>query len=165
MGFGGSSSNSQQQSNSNSQSQSINQAYPEINSTFSPQATTGVQSNNAIADLLGLNGEVSQSDGFNNYLNSSAYKFTRDQGIEGINSNNASKGLLDSGSALKAITSYSSNLANQFLNQYISNLQGLGQQGLGAGQVITSAGNTANSQGTSYSTGTSSGKSSSFSLG
>ena len=161
MGF----SSSKNSSNGASQqtSASLNQSYPQISQTFSPVAAQTSGATSAIGDLLGINGGSSQDAGFQKYKDSSGYNFTRDQGIEGINSNNASKGLLASGSALKGISQYTTGLASQFLDKYLANLQGLAGTGLQAGQVISGAGNTANSQGTSINNSV--GKSSSFNLG
>lgn len=160
MGFGSSQQSSQNQSQQTSQS--YNQAYPFLQGALGGQVSNVGKGSNAIASLLGLNGSADTS-GLDNYLNSANYNFTRDQGIKGITSSNAAKGLLGSGSALKAITDYSSNLASTYLDKYLSNLMGLSNTGIQAGQVLASAGNTANSQGTSY--GNSSGSSFNASLG
>lgn len=161
MGFG----SSKQSSNNSSQqtSQSYNQAYPFLQGALGDQVGNAGKGTSAIASLLGLNGGTAGSDAFNRFKDSSGYQFLQDEGVRGINANNASKGLLGSGSALKAISGYSSNLANNFLNSYLSNLMGLSNTGIQAGQVLASAGNTANSQGTSY--GTSSGSSFNAGLG
>lgn len=161
MGFG----SSKQESNNNSQqtSASYNQAYPALNQAFGGSTALTGQSSNVIANLLGLNGATGQDDGFQKFKDSSGYNFIQDQGVRGITSSNAAKGLLGSGDTLKSISGYSSGLASSFLNSYLANLAGLSNTGIQAGQVLSSAGNTANSQGTSY--GTSTGKSSNFSLG
>lgn len=158
------SSHSSQSSNSQSagSSASFNQAYPSLQASLGGQTAYTGQSNNVIANLLGLNGASGSQAGLNSYLGSSGYNFTKDQGLEGINSNNAAKGLLGSGSALKGIQSYGSNLANTYLNGYLTNLTGLSNSGLSAGSVLSGAGNTANSQ--TQSTGTSKGSGSSISL-
>lgn len=161
MGFG----SSKQSSTNNSQqtSESRNQAYPELQQAFGGSTALTGQSSNAIANLLGLNGSTGSTQGFDDFKNSSGYNFIQDQGVRGITSSNAAKGLLGSGDTLKSVAGYSSNLASSFLNSYLQNLMGLSGTGIQAGQVLSSAGNTANSQGTSY--GTSTGKSSNFSLG
>lgn len=72
--------------------------------------------------------------GFNNYLNSTAYKFQLGQGINAINSSQAAKGLLDSGATAKALEQYGQNLAGTTFNNYLDQLRGLsagGQTGLG----------------------------------
>lgn len=161
MGFG--SSHQQSQNQSQQTSSASNQAYPFLQTQFGGQTGYAAKGSNAIADLLGLNGAGSQDAGFNRFKDSSGYNFIQNQGIDAINSNNASKGLLGSGSALKAITGYSSNLAKSFLNDYLGHLTGLADQGNKAGGILAGAGNTSTSQGTS--SGTSSGKSTNFSFG
>lgn len=135
MGFGG----------SKQTSQSYNQAYPFLQSNLGDQVGYTGKSNSAIASLLGLNGAADTS-GLDSYLNSSDYNFTRNQGLQGITSSNAAKGLLGSGSALKAITDYSSGLASTYLDKYLSHLTSLSDSGLKAGQVLSDAGNTSNTQ-------------------
>ena len=161
MGFGKSS----QKSNNQSQqtSQSLNQAYPFLQRALGAQVSNTSSATNAIKALLGLSGDTGQKAAFDNFRDSSGYNFIQNEGLRGITSNNAAKGLLGSGSALKAITSYSSDLANNYLDKYLSNLSGVSGQGLQAAQILSGAGNTANSQGTS--SGVSTGKSTNFSLG
>lgn len=161
MGF----SNSTQRSENSSQqtSQSANQAYPSLQSALGNQVNNTEKGSTALANLLGLNGTDAGADAFKQFKDSSSYNFIQNEGLRGINANNASRGLLRSGSALKAISGYTTNLATNFLNSYLSNLTGLSNTGIQAGQILASAGSTANSQGTSY--GTSTGKSTNFSLG
>ena len=160
MGFGKSKQKSE--NTSQSTSTSLNQAYPFIKDTYGSQTALTGSSSNAIANLLGLNGGSAQDSGFENFKNSSGYNFVRDEGLKGITGNLAAKGMLNSGSALKAISGYNNNLASTFLDRYLSQLTSLSNTGLGAGQLISSAGNTANSQSTSF--GTSSGSSSNLNL-
>lgn len=161
MGF----SKSKQKSENSSQqtSQSFNQAYPFLQGALGDQVGNAGRGSSAIASLLGLNGSDEGINAFNQFKDSSSYNFIQDEGVKGITGSMAAKGLLGSGSALKAISNYSSNLASNFLNSYLSNLMGLSNTGIQAGQILASAGNTANSQGTSY--GTSSGSSFGASLG
>jgi len=161
MGFSSSKQSSQQQSTSSSNSN--NQAYPFLQAAFGGQTGYAASGNNVIASLLGLNGDTGQNQAFDNFRNSSGYNFIRDEGMKGINANNASRGLLGSGSALKALTGYNNNLATSFLNSYISNMSNLSNSGLQAGQLLAGAGNTANSQSNSF--GNSTGKSTSLSSG
>jgi hypothetical protein len=161
MGF---SKNKQTSQNSSQQtSQSSNQSYPFLVNALGDQVSNVGQGSKAIADLLGLNGSANGFAAFDQFKNSSGYNFIKDEGIRNINANKASRGLLRSGSALKAITDYSSGLASSFLDNYLTRLAGLSNTGLQAGQLISSAGNVSTSQGTS--SGTSSGNSSSFSFG
>lgn len=162
MGFSANKSKQSSTQQSQGTSQSFNQAYPYLSDTYQPVVSQGVSASNAIANLLGLNGQTGQDQGFENFRNSSGYNFIQDQGVRGIEGSSATKGLLNSGSALKAITGYSSNLAKSFLDSYLSNLGGLSNTGLNAGQLIGQAGNTSNSQNTS--SGSSSGSSFGFSI-
>lgn len=161
MGF--SSSKQSSQGTSQQTSTSSNQAYPFLNSALGSQVSNVGAGSNAIRALLGLDGGAAQTQGFDNFRNSSGYDFIRDQGVQGIEGSQAAKGMLNSGSTLKAITGYSSNLANNFLSQYLQQLQGLSQTGLSAANVIGGAGQTSSSQGTSNNSST--GKSSSFTFG
>jgi hypothetical protein len=161
MGFG----HSSQSSNSSSQqaSESKNQAYPFLQGALGGEVANAGAGTNAIKALLGLSGDTGQKDAFNTFRDSSGYNFLQDEGVRGITSSNAAKGLLGSGSALKSITNFSSNLANSFLDKYLNHLTGVSSQGLQAAQILSGAGNTANSQGTSIST--SKGSSTNASLG
>lgn len=161
MGFGASSQKSNQQSQTASSSN--NQAYPFLQGALGNQVSQGTQGTNALYSLLGLNGADAQNSGFDTFRNNSGYDFMRDQGVEGITTSNAAKGLLNSGSTLKAITGYSSNLANNFLNTYLTSLTGASNSGLQAAQVLAGAGQTSQSKGNS--SGVSSGSSANFSLG
>jgi hypothetical protein len=90
-------------------------------------------------------------NGFNNYLNSTAYKFQLGQGQDAIGSDAAAKGLLNSGGTAKALTQYGQNLAGTTFNNYLGQLGNLnneqgatatqGQQSLGQiGTTGTAAG-------------------------
>lgn len=161
MGFG--SSKQQSQNQSQQTSTSSNQAFPSLNATLGPQVANTGKGTSAISDLLGLNGAGSQDAGFQRFLDSSGYNFVKQQGIAGIDASDASKGLLNSGAALTALNKYNNGLAMNYLNSYLAQLAGLSDTGIKAGQVISNAGQTSQSQGTS--SGTSTGKSSQFSFG
>lgn len=161
MGF---SSSSQKSDNTSQQtSQSYNQAYPGLSSQLSPVVGQTQTANNALMGMLGIGGQAANTQAFDDYRNSAGYDFTRKAGESGITSNNAAKGALGSGATLKALGSYDTNLASTFLDKYLAQLSGLSNTGIQAGQVLASAGNTANSQGTSY--GTTTGKSSGIQVG
>lgn len=161
MGF----SKSKQKSENSSQqtSQSFNQAYPFLQGALGGQVSNAGLGSSALASMLGLNGSTAGADAFNTFRNNSSYDFIKGEGLRGITGNNAAKGLLSSGSALRRITDYGSNLAGNFLNSYLAQLSGLSNNGLQAGQILAQAGNTANSQGTSF--GNSSGSSIGANLG
>jgi hypothetical protein len=152
MGF----SKSKEKSANTSQetSQSLNQAFPFLQSTLGGQVGNVEKGTNIISSLLGINGSTAGADAFNSFRNNSSYNFNRDEGINGITANKATRGLLNSGSTLKAVTNYSSKLADNFLNSYLANIMGLSNTGIQAGQILAGAGNTSNAQGTSSGTAT-----------
>lgn len=160
MGFSANKSSNKSSQSSQGTSTSGNQAFNYLQGAYAPTVETGTGANNAIANLLGLNGQTGQDAGFQTFKDSSGYNFIQDEGIRGIEAGNASKGLLGSGSALKGVAGYSSNLAKSFLDSYLSNLGGLADNGFKAGNIIGGAGQTSNSQNTSEGTS----KGSSFGL-
>ena len=145
--FGGSS----QQSHSTSSS--TNQAYPYLQGALSGTVGTGTGAGTQIADMLGLNGDQSQNQGFNNWKNSTGYQFGLNQGVQGITGNAATQGLLNSGSTLKAIDTYGQNYANTQFQNYLNPLQNLLGSGLSAAGILGGAGQT--SQSNSNSSGSS----------
>jgi hypothetical protein len=110
----------------------------------------GNSAGNAQADLLGLNGAAGSdaaSPAYQNYLNSTGYKFQLKSGQDAIGGSAASRGILNSGSTAKALTQYGQNLASTGFDNYLGHLSGVSQQGqVGLGQVAqagTSGGATA----------------------
>ena len=99
--------------------------------------TNGSGANNAEAQLLGLAPESAQTaTGFNNYLNSTGYKFNLQQGQDAISGSAAARGILNSGSTGKALTQYGQNLGTSYFNNYLNSLGGVAGQGLqGAGEI------------------------------
>lgn len=150
MGFSKSKGTSSQVSQNTSQSS--NQAYPFLQSALGGQIGNVAKGSDILASLLGINGGDAGANAFNQFKDSSGYNFIRNEGVNGITSNKAAKGLLNSGAALKDITSYSSNLSNNFLNNYLTSLLGLSNTGIQAGQILSNAGNVSTSQGTSSGT-------------
>lgn len=163
MGFSANKSKQSSTQTAQSTSNSDNRAFDYLQGAFSPVVNQGNTASNAIANLLGLNGGDAQTEGFDTFRNSSGYDFIKNEGLRTINANNASKGLLNSGSALRDISGYGTELAKSFLDNYLKNLGGLGELGINAGQLIGGAGNRSDSQSTS--SGSSKGSSFGLSLG
>ena len=94
------------------------------NGTTASNGQTATQG--AIAGLLGQgpNSAANQA-AFNNYLGSTGYQFQLGQGTQAIDSNAASRGLLQSGANAKALAGYGQNLASTTFNNYLSQLGGL----------------------------------------
>lgn len=108
----------------------------------------GGNANNMVAQLLGAAPmQAGTKNAFDNYLNSSGYKFNLQQGDNAINSNQAARGLLNSGSTGKALTAYGQNLGSGYFNNYLNQLMGLsgaGQTAIGqVGQAGTTGGGNA----------------------
>jgi len=147
MGFLKSKSKSSQQSQATSESK--NQAYPWIQENYGGTGANAYRSStNAISNLLGLNGQQGSDEGFQSFLDSTGYKFNLDTGSKAITGNAAAAGLLNSGATAKRLTQYGQELGKNYFSNYLGQLFGLNQSGLGAGQLISGAGNTAQSQST-----------------
>jgi hypothetical protein len=132
--FGGSSNQTQ------SQNQSSNQAFPEISSSLIGNVNNGAAANSQIANLLGLNGQPAQTQGFQNFNNSTGYQFGLNQGEEAVNGNAAAQGLLGSGATAKALTTYGQNYANTQYGNYTNLLNQQQTSGNQSGSVIGGTG-------------------------
>jgi hypothetical protein len=121
---------------------SSNQAYPQLSQAYGGQIATGTGANSLLGSLLGVPGsDPSQgAAGLQNYKNSAGYQSTLDAGSQAITGNNASRGLLQSGATGKALSNFGQQTNQNYYQNYLSNLLGLGQQGLGAGSVVAGAG-------------------------
>lgn len=108
---------------------------------LNPYVGVGQDANNALAQLLGLAPEsTGTKNAFSNYLNSSGYNFMMQQGQQAITGSAAARGILNSGSTAKALTSYGTNLASTYYNNYLNQLMGLSGEGLQAGVATGQAG-------------------------
>lgn len=119
---------------------SSNQAYPYLQGALSGTVGTGTGAGAQIANLLGLNGQQGQDQGFQDWRNSTGYQFGLDQGTQSITGNAATQGLLNSGSTLKALDTYGQNYANTQYQNYLNPLQSLLGSGINAASTIGGAG-------------------------
>lgn len=165
--FGGSGSNSKSQQTAQSTSQnnsaSWNDAYPQLSNDYGSQTSNGLGANDFMAQLLGLKGDAGANDAFDKYKQDAGYNFMLDSGSKAITNNSASKGILNSGATLKALSDYGQNTGTSFFNNYLDKLSGLGQQGLGAGGLIASTGQKSVGSGTSNSSSQGTSNASSYS--
>lgn len=162
--FGGSKqkSSSTSSSVSDSSSRNWNNAYPQLSQALSGTVGQTGGASNAISALLGLGGNTAaQNEAFKNFRDNSGYNFIQQQGMDGITGSAAAQGLLNSGSTLKALSTFNQNLASKSINDYLSNLFNLGNMGLSAAGTLANAGqeSTSQSHSQSNSSSTSSGKS------
>ena len=103
--------------------------YKENKAMATPWVTGGGNAYNTYNSFL--TGGPGQEAAFQNYLNSGDYKFATQQGMEAINQNMAAKGLLSSGSTLKALTQWGQENAMKYRENYMDRL--LQSAGIGAG--------------------------------
>ena len=136
---------------SSSKSQSGNNAYPWAKSTFGPGAGSAFNGGtSALEGLLGMPGGDPQA--LQKFWNSTGGQFQLNQGINDVNANMYARGLGQSGADMKGIENYRSGLASSKLNDLMQNYLGLAKLGLGAGSLVTDAGQYSKSSG-SQSTG------------
>lgn len=137
-----------------------------VTSTYSPAMQTGNNATNFMAQLLGVSpGGVSSGAntvggvanavaegggaqaGYQNYLQQAGYAPAMQQMMRGITGQGAAQGLLRSGATGGAYVREGTNLNNSFFNNYMQLLQGLSNQGLQAGGLVTNAGQQSSSTG------------------
>ena len=85
--------------------------YTQNSANLAPFIQSGTGAQGTYNALLGINGTTPQQQaqaqtGFNNYLNNFGYNAELQQGSQAITGNQAAKGLLGSGSTLKALQKY-----------------------------------------------------------
>lgn len=134
---------------SKQKSESGNKFADQINKSFSPWVSQGTAGYGQAANILGLGGEGARTEALDDWWKSSGGDFLLDQGLDQITGNAAAGGLLRSGSTLKAMENYRSNLASTKLSEYFNMLQGFNQQALGAGSLISNAGQYSKGSGSS----------------
>lgn len=131
-------------------SESGNHAWDAISGSMTPALGYVTQGGNMLANLLGVGsgGSGAQTGALENFANSGGMQFLRDQGNNQIDSNQSAKGLLKSGSTLKALDKYGQGLGSTYLSQYMDKLLGLSNLGLGAGGLMAQAGQWSKGTGT-----------------
>lgn len=118
-----------------------------------PYPGTPAPGNPAPGATPGADGLSPQQSALENFSNSAGMGFLRDQGMKAINANQSAKGLFNSGSTGTALEKFGQGLASTFLDKFLQNAIEQERIGLGAGGLVSSAGQYSNS------TGESSGKS------
>jgi hypothetical protein len=131
--------------------QMINSGAPlgAITAQLSQLQSTTTSKNNAqgMAALMGAvnNPVMSKGSGnaFDNWLNSTGYKFRLQSGSDAITNNMAARGLLNSGATGKALMDFGQNLGSSEFGNYFNQLGSLSGQGLqGAGVLAGVPGST-----------------------
>ena len=112
-----------------------------IKSTFGGAMGATGDSINSLQALLG-----GDSSGFRNFMDSIDFSNQLEYGSRGVTGNAAARGLLRSGGTGKALVNYENMLENQAADSYMNRLLGIGQMGLGAGQLVAGTGQVSNSR-------------------
>jgi hypothetical protein len=114
-------------------------------------APAGGAAINQEAGLLGIGGDpAAAAQGYQNYLSSTGYQGQLQAGTDAINSSAASAGALNSGSTLRALQRYGTQLGQQNFNNYLSQLHGVAGMGLTAGGMVGNAQQDASRQAAQY---------------
>lgn len=109
-------------------------------SGYQPYMNTGALASAEAAKLAGLGPDAYNSQQiYDRYLNNPATQFQMEQGNRQINSNAAAKGMLGSGSILKALQSYGQGIASQGLGTAQQNLYNLAGQGANAANAYAAS--------------------------
>jgi hypothetical protein len=122
--------------------ESGNNAYPWVQSTYGQGGADAFSGGlGGIQGLLGLGGDSAGSKAaLDNFWKSTGGDFLLKQGTDQINANMYSRGLGQSGADMKGLENYRSGLASTKLNDLLQNYFGLAKLGLGAGSLVTDAG-------------------------
>lgn len=126
---------------SKSKSKSYNSNEALINQKFGGAADFTSTAGNALGRLL--QGDAS---GFNAFKDATGFSQLLQEGSRGITGNAAARGLLRSGSTGQALVNYGNMMQNQYAQNYMQNLLGQGQLGLGAGQLLAGVGQKSSSK-------------------
>lgn len=117
-----------------------NYAYDDLKGSLMPVVGNVSSGSSMLGNLLGVNGGSSQTGALNNFASSGGMDFLREQGQKAITSSKAASGLLNSGSYGTALEDYGQGLAKTYLNDYMKNLMGFSNLGLGAAGILGQAG-------------------------
>lgn len=128
---------------STQKSSSENKAFPYLQQAYGGAVSQGTGASDLMSKLL--MGGQGGADAYKQYQDSTGYQSVLDAGSKAITGNAASRGLLSSGSTLKALSNYGQDTAKSSFNTFLQHLLGLSGQGLQAGGLIGQAGQTSTS--------------------
>ena len=122
---------------------SKNVAYPALQGQLGGTVGAVGTSSNALMKLLGLEGDASaQEEALGRFRESSGYEDQFQEGQRAVEGSAAGRGILNSGATLKALTQYGQGQAKQSMGDYLDKIFNLGNLGLGAGGILSQAGQT-----------------------
>lgn len=117
------------------------QIYRENEATLAPYVQSGNKATTSIDALLGTGGDPAAANAaYDTYKNSTEYASRLAQGQDSVVSALGSKGLLDSGAALKGLTKYGQTFASNEFGNYLGNLQTQQATGLSAASAQAGVG-------------------------
>jgi len=125
-----------------SKQESSNKSYDFLQGALGGTVGQVGDSMSAIKALLG--GDTS---GFDQFKKATGFDWGAEQGSRGVTGNAAARGLLRSGSTGKSLVEYGNNYQNQYANNYIQQLLGLGGMGQQSANTIANAGQVQKSTG------------------
>jgi hypothetical protein len=117
--------------------------YGQNKANLSPFMSSGVTAGNTLNAFLGLSGADAQNtarDQFGTYKDATGYNFNLQNGADALNSSNAAKGMLKSGSALKGLAKYQTGLADTYAQNWQNSLSGQQGAGLSAANALAGVG-------------------------
>ncbi|WP_158811073.1 hypothetical protein [Beijerinckia sp. L45] len=108
------------------------------NAAYQPYTATGGAATGALDNALGLNGASGNAAATAAFQQAPGYQYALDQSTGAAQRAAAAGGMNASGNTLSAVAQLGNNLASQGYQQYLTNLQNAGSQGLQAAQGISS---------------------------
>lgn len=112
------------------------------------ELVTGAQDQGQLAQglisaLLGLGGdETAANRAFDQFRDSTGFRFRTDRGLDAINTNRAVRGLLNSGGTLKALNTFGQGIASDEFSNFLSQLGAIQGTGLTSAFNVASQGAT-----------------------
>lgn len=114
--------------------------YDRNSANLTPFMQSGGRANDAITNFLGLNGQQGQDAAFQSYAKSTGADYTQRRGVDAITSSAATRGMLNSGSTLKAVNQFARDDSQRYVGSYLDRLFGLSGQGMGAASALAGVG-------------------------
>lgn len=135
---------------SKQKSESGNLAYDYLKGAYSPMVSGGTGAFGQLGSALGVGGNFAgQQQAYDNFLNNSGYQYVLDQGMQGVTNSAAGNYLLRSGATAKALQDRAMNIGKTYFENYLDHLGDMSKLGLGAGSLISGAGQYSKGSGTS----------------
>ncbi len=146
LGAAASNSASKRAANAATQASETNNAlqrdiYGKNTANISPFMQRGNAAGATYNALLGLGGDQAGAEAaFDTYRGSTGYDFRMGQGVEAINQNNVTNGLLRSGKSLKDLTAFGQGMASDEFGNYLGYLGNQQQTGLSGANALAGVG-------------------------